>query len=227
MSHSHKQKWLTLSAMLLALSFPAQAKKVPRIGFLGSGSPSTNPDFREAFRQGLRDLGYIEGKNIVIEYMWAEGKFDRLPELAAELVRLKVDIILAPNSGIAGAAKKATTTIPIVMVNGGNLDGLVSSLARPGGNVTGLTNVSSDLDGKRLELLKEILPKLDRVAVLVTDLESPALKQIQATAPSLKIQLQILEVQVDDDLERGSKRQPKGVRTLSSWCRGRRGSYLP
>ena len=136
---------LLVTALLLTVSIveAQQAKKVPRIGFLGSGSPSTNPDFREAFRQGLRDLGYIEGKNIVIEYMWAEGKFDRLPELAAELVRLKVDIILAPNSGIAGAAKKATTTIPIVMVNGGNLDGLVSSLARPGGNVTGATFFSN------------------------------------------------------------------------------------
>jgi putative ABC transport system substrate-binding protein len=118
------------------------------------------------------------------------------------LVRLKVDVILAPNSAIARAAKKATTTIPIVMVNAGNLDGLVISLARPGGNITGLTNVSSDLGGKRLELLKEILPRLDRVAVLITELESQALKEIKAAAPSLQIQLQILEVRVANDLER-------------------------
>jgi putative ABC transport system substrate-binding protein len=195
--------WLLPTVFLTNLSFAQpQPAKIPRIGYLSSGSPSTNPDFREAFRQGLRDLGYVEGKNIMIEYRWAEGKFDRVPELATELVRLKVDVILAPNSAIARAAKKATTTIPIVMVNAGNLDGLVISLARPGGNITGLTNVSSDLGGKRLELLKEILPRLDRVAVLITELESQALKEIKAAAPSLQIQLQILEVRVANDLER-------------------------
>src|SRR5262249_42178778 len=192
---------LSVCAMLFALCVSVEAqqgKRVPRIGYLLSGSPSTNPDFREAFRQGLRDLGYVEGKNIVIEYKWAEGKLDRVPELAEELVRLKVDIILATNGGIARTAKKATTTIPIVMANGGDptRDGLVASLARPGGNVTGLTNLSSELAGKRLQLLKEILPRLDRVAVLVSGLESPPspqLKETQSAAPSLQIQLQILE----------------------------------
>jgi ABC-type uncharacterized transport system substrate-binding protein len=197
-----------LSTLLLALcgSAEAQQTKVPRIGYLLSGSPSTTtPEFREAFIQGLRDLGYVEGTNIAIEYRWAQGKLDRLPELAAELVRLKVDIILAPNSGIARAAKKATSTIPIVMANGGGLDGLAASLARPGGNVTGLINISSELSGKRLELLKEILPRLDRVAVLVSGLESAQsaqLKEIQAVAPSLQLLLQILEVRVGDDFER-------------------------
>jgi len=109
---------LSVCAMLFALCVSVEAqqgKRVPRIGYLSSGSPSTNPDFREAFRQGLQDLGYVEGKNIVIEYKWAEGKLERMPELAEELVQLKVDIILAPNSGIARTAKKATTIIPIVI----------------------------------------------------------------------------------------------------------------
>jgi len=200
-----------MSTLILAAVHPVgaqQAKKVPRIGFLSSGSPSaTTPEFGEAFQQGLRDLGYVEGENILIEYRWAEGKFDRVTELAAELVRLKVDIILAPNSGIARAAKKATSTIPIVMANGGDpfVDGLVASLARPGGNVTGLTNLSSELAGKRLELLKEILPRLDRVAVLRSGLESTQsaqLKEIQAAASSFQVHLQILEVRVADDFER-------------------------
>jgi putative ABC transport system substrate-binding protein len=133
-----------------------------------------------------------------------------MPELAGELVRLKVDVILAPNSAIARAAKKVTTTIPIVMANGGNLDGLVSSLARPGGNVTGLTNVSSELGGKRLELLKEILPRLDRVAVLVTEPESLAVKEIQTEAPSFQIHLQILEVRIADDIARAFEAAIKG-----------------
>jgi putative ABC transport system substrate-binding protein len=201
--------------MLSALCFPLHAQqpaKVSRIGYLSSGSPSTNLGYREAFLQGLRDLGYVEGKNIVVEYRWAEGRFERIPELAEELVRLKVDIIFAPNSALARAAKKATTTIPIVMANAGNPfgDGLVASLARPGGNVTGLTNLSSELSGKRLELLKEIVPKLARVAVL-TGPRRPGeeridsridLKELRAAAPSLKLQLQILEVRTADDFER-------------------------
>src|SRR5262245_4485189 len=202
--------------VLLAVAVIAEAQqptKVPTIGYLSSGSPSTNLGSREAFLQGLRDLGYVEGKNIVIEYKWAEGKFERMPELAEELVRLKVDIILAPNSGIARTAKKATTTIPIVMANGGGLDGLAASLARPGGNVTGLTNVSPELAGKRLELLKEILPRLDRVAVLGHELESAQslhLKEIHAAASSLQIQLRILEVRVADDFERAFEAATKG-----------------
>ena len=210
----HSVLWLALCALCVALSFPAeaqQAKKVPWIGYLSSGYPSTNPDFHGAFRQGLRDLGYVEGKNIVIEYKWAEEKFERVPELAVELVRLKVDVILASNSAIARAAKKATNTIPIVMANaGGNLDDLLVSLARPGGNVTGLTNVAWELGGKRLELLKEILPRLDRVVVLVTELESPSLRVLQAAASSLEIKLQILEVRIADDVERAFEAASKG-----------------
>jgi len=163
-----------LGAMLLALSFPAEAQqpagKVPRIGFLDSGSASGSQAavFREAFLQGLRDLGYVEGKNINIDYRYDEGNPGRLQELAEELVRLKVDILLAMDSNAARVAKKSTATIPIVFTTGGNpvTNGLVASLARPGGNLTGVTTNSPELVGKRLELLKEAVPKISRFAFL-------------------------------------------------------------
>ena len=153
-----------------AIAEAQQPKKVPRIGFLGANFPSTNPARYEAFRQGLRELGYVEGKNIVIEWRWAEGKTERLPDLAAELVRLKVDVIVTAGPAVTRIAKEATTSIPIVMPQGGDPvgSGFVASLARPGGNITGLSSLSPELSGKRLELLKEIVPKLSRVAVLGT-----------------------------------------------------------
>jgi ABC-type uncharacterized transport system substrate-binding protein len=164
---------LALSAMLLALSFPAEAqqpKKITRIGYLLAGDPTTEFTRFEAIRLALRELGYIEGQNIAIEYRYAEGKRDRQPELAAELVRLKVDIIVVAGGVFPiRAAKNATKTIPIVMVSSGEDPveaGLIESLARPGGNVTGITNVTGELGGKRMELLKEAVPKLARVAVL-------------------------------------------------------------
>jgi putative ABC transport system substrate-binding protein len=150
----------------------------------------------------------VEGKNVLIEYKWAEGRFERMPELAEELVRLKVDIIIAPNSAIARAAKKATSTIPIVMANAGNPfgEGLVANLAHPGGNVTGLTNLSQELSGKRLELLKQIFPTLVRAAVLSTapgrGQERRDVKELLAAATFLKLQLQILEVRIDDEFEK-------------------------
>ena len=201
---------LTLSTMLFALCFPAeaqQAKKVPRIGYLSTGSISSTLPNREAFQQGLRGLGYVEGKNIVVEYRFAEGKLDRVPDLVRGLVDLKVDVIVVSNSSVARAAKKVTTTIPIVMASAGGpfRDGLIASLARPGGNVTGLTVVGNDLGAKRLELLKVVFPTLARVAVLSPirpGLERTELKEIQAVAPSLKLQLQILEVRTADDFER-------------------------
>jgi putative tryptophan/tyrosine transport system substrate-binding protein len=201
---------LTLGAFLLALSVRVeaqQAKKVPRIGYLSPGSISSNLANREAFQQGLRGLGYVEGKNIVVEYRFAEGKLDRVPDLVAELVLLKVDVIVVSSSSIARAAKKVTTTIPIVMASAGGpfRDGLIASLARPGGNVTGLTNIGNDLGAKRLDLLKVVFPTLARVAVLSPirpGLEQTELKEIQAVAPSLKLQLQILEVRTADDFER-------------------------
>src|SRR5882724_8329241 len=158
-------------AMLFALCFSAAAKqaaKVPRIGFLSALSPDGVPAWLETFRQGLRDLGYVEGKNIVIEWRYAEGKLNRLPSLANELVSLKVDVIVSGGPAVTRAAKEATSTIPIVMGfdNDPVGSGFVASLARPGGNITGLSNFAPEMSGKRLELLKEIVPKLSRVAVL-------------------------------------------------------------
>ena len=170
------RKWVGLFAIVVALAMcgaraeAQQPKKVPRIGYLSAGDPARESARSEAIRLALRELGYIEGQNIAIEYRYAEGKRDREPELAAELVRLKVDIIVVAGGGpVIRAAKNATKTIPIVMVGAG-VDpveaGLVESLARPGGNVTGITNLSRELGGKRLELLKEAVPKIARVAVL-------------------------------------------------------------
>ena len=145
-----------------------QPKQLPRIGYLVANFPSTNPARNEAFRQGLRDLGYVEGKSIVIEWRYAEGKPDRLPALAAELVRLKVDIIVTAGPAATRPAKEATSTIPIVMGfdNDPVGNGFAASLARPGGNITGLSTLAPEISGKQLELLKETVHKLFRVAVL-------------------------------------------------------------
>lgn len=161
---------------VLALSFlttvclaqAQQPTKNPRIGYLSTGSPSANPRRIEAFRQGLRELGYVEGKNIVIEWRHAERKLERLPALAAELVRLKVDVIVTSGPVVTRAAKEATTTIPIVMTFDIDPVGnrFVASLARPGGNITGLSALHPEISGKRLELLKEIVPRLSHVVVL-------------------------------------------------------------
>src|SRR3989454_11772586 len=160
-------------ALVLILTFVTrneaqQAKKVWRIGFLAATSPSIESTRIEAFRQGMRELGYVEGKNIAIEWRWAEGKFDRLPDLAAELVRLDVDVIVTGGSTSTGAAKQVTTTIPIVMaqVNDPVGRGFVASLAGPGGKMTGLSTLAAGLSGKRLELLKEDVAKLSHEAVL-------------------------------------------------------------
>ncbi|MGB7949097.1 MAG: ABC transporter substrate-binding protein [Candidatus Binatia bacterium] len=156
-----------LSFLASAIFQPAKAQQSYRIGMLVSGSVSTHGRRIDAFRQGLRELGYVEGKNIVIEYKYAEGKRERFADRAAEMVRLKPDVIFVGSTGFAAAAKKATSTIPIVAVGGDLVGaGLVASLARPGGNVTGSTNISPDLSGKRLELLKEAVTKVARVAVL-------------------------------------------------------------
>jgi putative ABC transport system substrate-binding protein len=170
------RKWAGLSVIVFvlvvtgAVAQAQQPTKVPRIGYLAVSSRSANPAGIEAFRQGLRELGYVEGKSIVIEYRYAEGKLDRLPALAAELVRLKVDIIITGGPPSTRAAKEATVTIPIVMGfdNDPVGNGFVASLARPGGNITGLATLAPELSGKRLELLKEIVPKLSRVTVFGT-----------------------------------------------------------
>ena len=160
---------LSLTLAPLAGGTQQQTEKVYRIGYLGNVSASAQAKRVEALRAGLRDLGYVEGKNIVIEFRWAEGRYDRLPDLAAELVRLKVDVLVTAGTPGALAAKQATTTIPIVMVGIGDAvaTGVVASLARPGGNITGSTDSVPELMAKLLELLKEIMPRTRRVAVLV------------------------------------------------------------
>jgi putative ABC transport system substrate-binding protein len=203
-----------LTIVLLASADPAEAQqpgKVPRIGILSASSPSTAAPNLDAFRQGLRELGYAEGKNIVIEVRYADGKLDRFPALAAELASLKVDVILvAGGTAPALAAKEATTTIPIVMTYVGDpvARGLVVSLARPGGNITGLTSVSPDLAGKRLELLKETVPRLSRVGVLwnpASQGSTANFKETEATARTLGVQVQSLEVRSSNDFESAFK----------------------
>ena len=198
-------------AMCGAVAQAQQPKKVPRIGYLSTNSPAAMSTRTEAFRQGLRDLGYVEGKNIVIEYRYAEGKRDRLPALAAELVRLNVDIIVSAGGyGTASATQQATNTIPIVMTNVTDPvgSGFIASLARPGANITGLAALTEDLAGKRLELLKETFPKVSRIAVLL-DPEDPSkiveLKGIQAPAKVLGVNLQAIEVRSPSDFQSAFK----------------------
>ena len=168
-----------LCAMLLALCASAEAqqpKKVPRIGYLGGVSLFANTARHEAFRQGLRELGYVEGKNIVIDWRSADGKLERLRALAAEMVRLKFNVIVTSGSTATRAVKEATNTIPIVMTNDADPvgDGIIASLARPGGNITGLSVLAPELNGKRLEVLREVVPKLSRLAVLGSQPALPA-----------------------------------------------------
>ena len=211
-----------LSSILLALTLltvfviaeAQQSKKVPRIGYL-TPSTSANRSYSEAFREGLRDLGYVEGKNLVIEWRANEGKLDRNPALAAELVRLKVDVIVAVGSGEINAAKEATAVIPIVMIRGGDPVGsrFVASLARPGGNITGLAILRPELSGKRLELLKEIVPKLSRVAVIASSRTAdyaPVLKEIEIAAGPLGVKLQSLNILSPKDFETAFQDAAKG-----------------
>jgi putative tryptophan/tyrosine transport system substrate-binding protein len=198
---------VVLTILFLAAVDPAQAQqagKVPRIGFLDSSTAAGSAVLVKAFRQELSKLDWIEGKNIAIEYRFAEGKNDRLPELAADLVRLKVDLIMASGTPSALDAKSATTTIPIVMVSSGDpvAAGLVASLARSGGNVTGLSALSTELNTKRLEILKDAVPKLARVGLLrppgVSNLARDLqLKELRAAALALKLKLEEIDVQPD------------------------------
>jgi putative ABC transport system substrate-binding protein len=207
-----------LSAMLFALCSSADAQKptkVARIGFLVANFPTTNPARNEAFRQGLRELGYVEGKNIVIEWRYAEGKLDRLPAIAAELVRLKVDVIVTAGPAATRPAKEATGTIPIVMGFDNDPVGsaFVASLARPGGNITGLATLAPELSGKQLELLKEIVPKLSRVAVLGTSTypgNAQSLKEVELAAAAFKVQLQYLDILGPKDIETAFRAASKG-----------------
>jgi putative ABC transport system substrate-binding protein len=208
----------TLCVMLFTLCFSAEAqqpKKVPRIGYLDGASLSANSVRIEAFRQGLRDLSHVEGKNIVIEWRSAEGKADRLPSLAVELVRLKVDIIVSAGSAATRPAKEATVTIPIVMAQDADpvRNGFVASLARPGGNITGLSNLTPEISGKRLELLQEIVPKLSRVAVFGTSTQAgtaQALRETELAGGALGVQLQYLDVRGPKDIETAFQAASKG-----------------
>jgi putative ABC transport system substrate-binding protein len=199
---------LLLLAAPLATATAQPPEKVPRVGYLSPGSPSE--PFRqrrfEAFRQGLRELGYVEGQNIAIESRWAEGKYDRYPALAADLVRLKVDVIVAVGGRASEVAKHATRTIPIVMsvVIDPLGSGLVASLARPGGNVTGISLMTLDLVGKQLEVLKEVVPKVSRVALLWNP-DNPGsaaqLREAEAAARALGVRLQILAARDPQEID--------------------------
>ena len=205
----------TLIVPSVHLADAQQPKKVPRIGYLSPLSPSSDSTRTEAFRQGLRDLGYVERQNIAIEYRFAEGKSERLPDLAAELVRTKPDVIVTGSTVAALAVKHATATIPVVIANVGDpvASGLVASLARPGGNITGLSSMSPDLSGKRLELLKETVPRLTRVGVLWdpggTGQEAQ-IKETEVAGRALGVQVQLLAVRIPEDFESAFKASTGG-----------------
>jgi putative ABC transport system substrate-binding protein len=213
-SKKHKLLRFALCAALFALCAPAEAqqpKKVPRIGFLSDSRQSWD----EAFRQGLRELGYVEGQNITIEYRYAEGKVERLPDLAGELVRLNVDVIVAGGTQAISAAKQSTSMIPLVMAVTADPvgSGFVASLARPGGNITGLTSLSQDLSGKRLELLKETVPRLTRVGILWNSGNpdnATQLREAESAATALGVQLQPVEVKSSNDFDKAFSGITKG-----------------
>ena len=205
--------------MLFALCFSAQAQQagnIPRIAYVSSTGASDPSAPVQAFRQGLRDLGYVEGKNILVEYRYLEGKRDRIQSVVAELVQLKVDVIVPENPPVIRAAKQATQTIPIVIVTSQDpvAAGYVESLARPGGNITGVTRLTRDLSGKRLELLKEIVPGLSRVGLLLVvgpDVAGNALKEYERAARPLKLQLEPLKIQArNPDVEDAFREAVKG-----------------
>jgi putative ABC transport system substrate-binding protein len=210
---------LGLFALLSVHSFPAQAqqsKKVPRIGYLSASSAAQVSSRTEAFRQGLLELGHVVGKNIVIEFRYAQGNFDRLPALAAELVRLNVDVIVTAGPSVTGPARQATAIIPIVMTNDSDpvASGFVTSLARPGGNITGLTNLAQELSGKRMELLKDIFPKLSRVAILGISAIPGNLKASRETeqaAVLFGVETQYLDIRAAKDIE-------PAFRAVSKWA---------
>ena len=198
--------WLVIAAFLPAVSEAQQARKIFRIGYLTPGTAMSVSARTEALRHGLRELGYVEGKNIVIESRYAEANLDRLPALAAELQRLNVEVFVTGGSASTRAAQKTTFTIPIVMTQDPDPvgSGFVSSLARPGGNITGLSNLVSDLSGKRLEILKEIVPKISRVAVFGTSTtpgNAQQLREIQLASSALGLKAQYLDVLSAKDLE--------------------------
>ncbi len=214
----NKVSSLIVCAMFFAHGSFAEAqqpKKVPRIAYLAASPAAANAGRLAAFRQGLREIGYVEGENIVIEDRYAEGKFDRLPALAAELVRLKVDVIITAGPPVTHAVKEATATIAVVMAQDGDPvgNGFVASLARPGGNITGMSQLAPEISGKQLELLKETVPKLSRVAVLGTSTRpgnAQALKETELAAGTFGVQLQYLDVKGPKDIETAFREAHKG-----------------
>jgi putative ABC transport system substrate-binding protein len=209
--------WLLATFFLATVSIAEaqQAPKIPRIGYLTGASFSAISSRREEFRQGLRELGYVEGKNILIEWRSSEGKIDGLPALAAELVRLKVDVIVTGGSSATRPAKEATVTIPIVMTQDNDPvgTGFVASLARPGGNITGLSTRRPEISGKRLELLKEIVPRLSRVAFFGTSSEpanAQSLRETESAAAALEVKLHYLDILVPKDFESAFQAADKG-----------------
>jgi len=209
---------LLIALIVFAPCFSAEAQqptKIPRIGYLSATSLSTTAARVEAFRRGLNELGYTEGKDILIQYRYAEGKLDRVRELALELVRLNVDVIVSGGPAATGPAKEATTRIPIVM--GQDTDpvgnGFVASLARPGGNITGLSTLAPELSGKQLELLKEIVPKLARVVFIGMSTEpgnAQALREIELAARAYGIKLQNIDIRDSKDIENGLREASQG-----------------
>ena len=226
---------LTLGILLTQLLSAAQnPAKVPRIGYLSAGPSGPSPNI-EVFRQGLRALGYVEGQTIAIEYRYAAGRDDRLADLAAELVRLKVELIVTDSSPAARAAKQASKTIPIVMSASGDPigTGLIASLARPGGNITGLTHLSPELSGKRLELLKETFPKASRVAVLWNGAnpdKASDFRETEAAARAFGVQLQSLEVRTANDFDKAfvaaTSKRAQALITLSDPLTGSHGRRI-
>jgi putative ABC transport system substrate-binding protein len=207
---------LIMAATAWPFAVCAQQTKVTRIGFLSPASPSNRAVLVEAFRAGLRELGYVEGKNIVIEFRWAEGNYDRLPALATELVHLQVDVLMTHSNPGVLAAKQATTTIPIIMIISGDAvgSGLVRSLNRPGGNVTGQTFFNPELNAKRLEFLKEMLPQIHSVATLFNPNNPIAQRVLQAMAlmaVSLKLEIKHLELRQSDELASAFSQMVKHV----------------
>jgi ABC-type uncharacterized transport system substrate-binding protein len=197
---------LALGTLAAPPAIAAQPAKIPRIGYLGPVSPSAGAFLLESFRQGLRELGYVEGRNILIDYRWTEGMPDRLPILAAELIQLRVDAIVTYNNAAVVALQQATRTIPIVVANMGDPvgSGLVASLARPGGNITGFSGLTEELSGKRVALLRESVPKISRVAVLTVS-QTPAHNnmwiEIQGAAKTLTMTCERQEVSGPDEIE--------------------------
>jgi putative ABC transport system substrate-binding protein len=199
----------TLALLLSAGTFHADAQsasKPHRIGFLGNSTAALEANLVEPFRQGLRERGYVEGQDVVVEYRWAEGKYERFPELIHDLLRLKVDVIVTAGTPAALAVKRATTTVPLVMIAVGDPvgTGLVASLARPGGNITGLTSIAADLEGKRLELLREVVPKLSHMSVVwnpASPFQVLAEKEVRTAAQALHLKVLSLGVRAAEEFD--------------------------